>query len=135
MPATHSRPKTSTVAAPAAPSQASLFEEPVELPHGLVYKPDFLTPAEEEALLSEITRLPLNAAHFQEFTARRRVVRFGEGDYPASYGRAAEEINPRRPFPAFLLPLRSRVAQWRGLAAADFAHALVTEYQPGTPIG
>src|SRR4029078_9285898 len=59
----------------------------------------------------------------------------GEGGYPASYGPAAEETNPRRPFPDFLLPLRRRSAQWGGLDESAFPHALVTEYQPGTPIG
>lgn len=118
-----------------ASSQGSLFDVPDALPHGLVYRPDFLTVAEENALLSEIALLPLNAAHFQQYTARRRVVRFGEGDYPASYGPGAEQINPRRPFPDFLVPLRRRIAQWRGLDESAFPHALVTEYQPGTPIG
>jgi alkylated DNA repair dioxygenase AlkB len=31
--------------------------------------------------------------------------------------------------------LRDRVAAWRGLSGAEFVHALVTEYRPGTPIG
>lgn len=115
--------------------QNGLFESPGELPHGLVYQSEFLSPAEEVALLDEISRQPLNEARFQQYTARRRVVRFGEGDYPASYGATAEQANPRRPFPAFLLPLRRRVARWRGLAESDFVHALLTEYQPGTPIG
>ena len=102
---------------------------------GLLYQPDFVTHGEEAALLEQIRLLPLHEAHFQRYTARRRVVRFGEGDYPASYGAAAEEANPRRPFPEFLMPLRHKVSQWRGLPEAAFVHALVTEYQPGTPIG
>jgi alkylated DNA repair dioxygenase AlkB len=117
------------------PVQQALFELPGELPHGLICEPDFLSPAEEASLLAEFERLPFNEAHFQQYTARRRVVRFGEGDYPSSYGATAESANPRRPFPEFLQPLRQRVAAWRGLDAADFVHALVTEYRPGTPIG
>lgn len=116
-------------------SQSSLFDAPSPLPHGLVYHPDFLSVAEEDALLAEIALLPLTEAHFQQYTARRRVVRFGEGDYPASYGTEAAHINPRRPFPDFLAPLRRKVAQWRGLDESAFPHALVTEYRPGTPIG
>jgi alkylated DNA repair dioxygenase AlkB len=116
-------------------SQGALFGEVPELPHGLVYEPEFLTPAEQDALLAEIRQLPFREARFQQYTARRRVVRYGEGDYPASYGPAAEETNPRRPFPGFLKPVRRKVAVWRGLEEADFPHALVTEYQPGTPIG
>ena len=119
-----------------APSnQTSLFALPAELPHGLVYQPDFLTPDEESALLATFADLPFNEARFQQYTARRRVVRFGEGEYPDSYGEQAEAINPRRPFPDFLVPLRRRVAAWRGLPESAFVHALLTEYRPGTPIG
>jgi alkylated DNA repair dioxygenase AlkB len=116
------------------PIQQALFGLPDELPHGLIYEPDFLSRTEEASLLAEFERLPFNEARFQQYTARRRVVRFGEGDYPASYGSTAE-ANPRRPFPEFLQPLRNRIAAWRGLDAANFVHALVTEYRPGTPIG
>ena len=119
----------------AIPTQAALFEATQELPHGLVYQPAFLTTAEEATLLAAFRALPFNEARFQQYTARRRVVRYGEGDYPASYGAAAEEVNPRRPFPEFLVPLRRRVAAWRDLPENDFVHALVTEYRPGTPIG
>jgi alkylated DNA repair dioxygenase AlkB len=115
--------------------QAQLFDTPEALPHGLVYQPDFITPDEEDALLEILADLPFQEALFQQYTARRRVVRYGEGEYPASYGSEAEERNPRRPFPDFLLPLRRRVAAWRGQPEASFVHALVTEYRPGTPIG
>ena len=117
------------------PSQAGLFEQREELPHGLIYEPEFLTPAEQAGLLAESGKLPFRVARFQQYTARRRVVRYGEGDYPASYGPAAEELNPRRPFPDFLVPVRKKVAQWLGMHELDFVHALVTEFQPGTPIG
>ena len=119
----------------AAPTQAALFEPAHDLPHGLVYQRDFLTADEEATLLAEFRGLPFNEARFQQYTARRRVVRYGEGDYPSSYGPAAEEINPRRPFPRFLAPLRRLVAQWRKMPEELFVHALVTEYRPGTPIG
>ena len=115
--------------------QAQLFDAPEALPHGLVYQPDFITPDEEDALLDILAELPFQEALFQQYTARRRVVRYGEGEYPASYGSEAEERSPRRPFPDFLLPLRRRVAAWRGQPEASFVHALVTEYRPGTPIG
>jgi alkylated DNA repair dioxygenase AlkB len=115
--------------------QADLFDAPDALPHGLAYQAEFITREEEEALLAIFADLPFREALFQQYTARRRVVRYGEGEYPASYGSAAEERNPRRPFPEFLLPLRRRVAAWRGQPEASFVHALVTEYRPGTPIG
>jgi alkylated DNA repair dioxygenase AlkB len=115
--------------------QADLFATPEALPHGLVYQSDFLTREEEAHLLAEFAALPFAEAHFQQYVARRRVVRYGEGDYPASYGTEAEKLNPRRPFPEFLVPLRRKVARWRGLPESVFVHALCTEYQPGTPIG
>jgi alkylated DNA repair dioxygenase AlkB len=112
-----------------------LFDEPAALPHGLIYQPDFLTENEEKQVLAECRNLPFKEAHFQQYVARRRVVRYGEGDYPASYGNQAENANPRRPFPDFLLPFRAKVAQWLGMSEHLFVHALCTEYQAGTPIG
>lgn len=115
--------------------QIELFEQRPRLPHGLIYEPGFLTPEEQAGLLAEIRKLPFREAKFQQYTARRRVVRYGEGEYPASYGPAAEEANPRRPFPGFLVPVRRKVAEWLDMRELEFPHALVTEYQPGTPIG
>jgi alkylated DNA repair dioxygenase AlkB len=115
--------------------QAQLFDAPPALPHGLVYQPDFVTREEEEALLAVFAGLPFQEALFQQYTARRRVVRYGEGEYPASYGAEAEERNPRRAisrFPAAAADPGGRVA---GQPEAAFVHALVTEYRPGTPIG
>ena len=116
-------------------AQSQLFDVPQALPPGLAYQLNFITLDEEEALLALFAELPFREALFQQYTARRRVVRFGEGEYPASYGVAAEEANPRRPFPDFLAPLRRKVAAWRAQPEAAYAHALITEYRPGTPIG
>ena len=85
--------------------------------------------------MAEFARLSLKEALFQQYTARRRVVRYGEGEYPISYGNRAENANPRRPFPEFLLPFRRKVAHWLGMDESTFVHALCTQYQPGTPIG
>jgi len=57
--------------------------------------------------------------------ARRRVTFFGQ-----SYDRVTAG-----PLPTFLLPLRTRVAQWAGIDAEAFAMALINEYRPGSPIG
>ena len=61
-------------------AQAQLFEAPDALPAGLAYRPDFITPEEETALLTAFADLAFNEALFQQYTARRRVVRFGEGE-------------------------------------------------------
>jgi hypothetical protein len=58
-------------------TQADLFETRHELPHGLVYQPDFLTLEEESRLLAEFAKLPFKEALFQQYVARRRVVRSG----------------------------------------------------------
>jgi alkylated DNA repair dioxygenase AlkB len=116
--------------------QPELFS--AELPHGLVYCPDFLNADEEAALLGHIQELGFRQARFQQYTARRRVVRFGS-DYVPSLVQDKDEDKendfPRIDFPSFLLALRERVAAFTGIPAGRFEHGLVTEYQPGTPIG
>lgn len=112
--------------------QPGLFD--AELPHGLLYCEEFITAADEAALLAEVGRLPFRRARFQQYTARRRVVRFGSEHVP---NRIADEESdfPRIDFPPFLCALRTRVAQWTGVPAERFEHGLVTEYAVGTPIG
>jgi hypothetical protein len=53
-----------------------LFDD-APLPHGLLYRPDFLGPAEEAAILEILPSFPFQEALFQQYRARRRVVRFG----------------------------------------------------------
>jgi len=87
-------------------------------------------------LLAQFSSLPFKEAVFQQYTARGKVVRYGEGDYSASsYGNGAATANPRRPFPDFLAPLRRKVALWLDMDESQFVHALCTGYQPGTLLG
>ena len=53
-----------------------LFDAPA-LPRGLEYHPDFLTTDDEAALLRAFVDLPFHEAKFQQYTARRRVDRYG----------------------------------------------------------
>ena len=113
------------------PEQAELFGAAAPaLPEGFVYQPEFLAREMEQALLAEIARLPLEQAKYREYTARRRVAYFGH-DYDFSANRLGEAP----PIPDFLEPLRAKLARWMGIAATDFATALITEYRPGTPLG
>jgi hypothetical protein len=64
-----------------AVNQTPLFGQLDDLPHGLIYRREFLTFGEEKQLLAEFTHLPFKEAHFQQYVARRRVVRYGEGEY------------------------------------------------------
>jgi alkylated DNA repair dioxygenase AlkB len=109
--------------------EADLFGAP-PLPPGLEYHADFLSVADETTLLRAFGDLPFREATFQQYTARRRVVRFG-----LVYDADRREWLEGAPLPPWLADVRQRVALSRGLAAERFIHALVTEYRPGTPIG
>lgn len=113
--------------------QVDLFELPAQLPHGLVYRPEFITRAEENALLEAIAPLPFREARFQEYFAKRRVVHFHADASNDAYG--DDDTFSSGPLPPFLVRLQTTVAGWLGIDAASFVHALVTEYRPGTPIG
>jgi alkylated DNA repair dioxygenase AlkB len=106
-----------------------LFDAP-QLPPGLEYRPDFLDRESECALLATFATLPFREAAFRQYTARRRVVRFGRDD-----DHGARELQHNGPLPAWLADLRAKAAAVAGVDADAFVHALVTEYRPGTPIG
>ncbi len=113
-------------------NQCSLFgneEVQASIP-GLVYQPEFLNRDEELELIAIIRSLPLHAAKYKQYLARRRVVSFG-----GSYDFDTHELKPASTLDARLLPLRQRVADWRGVPAETLVHALVAEYAPGTPLG
>jgi len=110
--------------------QVDLFGGQDALPEGFVYQTDFLGRDDEASLLREIKQLALEDAKYREYTARRRVAYFGF-DYDFSTNRLGEAA----PIPAFLYPLRGRMARWMGVEEADLVHALVSEYRPGTPLG
>jgi alkylated DNA repair dioxygenase AlkB len=97
---------------------------------GYVYEPDFLSEAEEAALIEEIQTLPLQEAEYKQFRAKRRIKSYG-GRYDFSANRLLEA----EPIAAFLRPLRERVADWTGRSAEHFTQALVAEYTPGTQLG
>jgi len=117
-----------------ASGQSELFAQPQALPSGLLYCPDFIAPDEEGELLAHIASLPFKEARFQQYTARRRVVRFGEGDYLEAEPDQPTD-HPRIEFPEFLKGVRAKVAAWLDMSPGEFVHALCTEYAPGTPIG
>ena len=114
---------------PAVSVKADLFDAP-PLPRGLEYHEDFVSRADEAALCRAFAALPFREATFQQYTARRRVVRYGR-IYDADNG----EWRDGEPLPPWLAAVRQRVAAARNVAEDRFIHALVTEYRPGTPIG
>ena len=115
--------------------QAGLFEAENQLPHGLVYQPEFITREEEKALLEAIAPLPFREARFQEYFAKRRVVHFHAGAGGDSYDATDDDTFSSGPLPPFLVELQRKVASWLAIDPATFVHALVSEYRAGTPIG
>lgn len=100
------------------------------LPCGLTYEPAFLSVDEETRLVEAVRDLPLAPADYRGFTARRRIASFG-----ASYDFSARRLRPAPAMPAFLWPLRDRIAARLRVPPARVVHALVTEYAAGTPLG
>ncbi len=100
------------------------------LPAGLSYRPDFVSPHEEAELLEHIRALPLVPAPYRQYTARRRVASFG-----STYDFEAQRLSEAPDLPAFLFPLRARIACELGVRLEELAQGLVTAYDVGTPLG
>ena len=112
------------------PDQSDLFASERALPDGLVYRANFLTVEQEQALLATFSSLAFKQARYKEYTARRRVVNYGAG-----YDFETNEVTQAPAIPDFLLLLRNALAAWIDIEATDFVQALISQYQPGTPLG
>ena len=84
-------------------NQRDLFAQLPALPQGLVYQSNFVSEAEEAALLAEIRTLPLHEAPYKSFTAKRRIMSFG-----AEYDFGANQLLPGPPLAPFLFPLENQ---------------------------
>jgi alkylated DNA repair dioxygenase AlkB len=111
-------------------SQPNLFPESPAMPEGFSYRPDFISPAEEAALLARMDGLAFAPFEFHGYEGKRAVVYFGW-----SYDFSAGRLERADAIPTFLLPLRDRAAAFAGLAPGEFVHALINKYEPGAPIG
>jgi alkylated DNA repair dioxygenase AlkB len=113
------------------PAQAELFAEPHRLAiPGLRYQTDFLTAAEELALLDSMRGLELREAQYRQWRAHRRTISFG-----GKFDFTANVLLPAEPVPPFLFALRAHVAAWSGIEALQFNHVLIAEYRTGTQLG
>lgn len=99
-------------------------------PDGLSYRGDFLSPAEEAALIPAIDAVGLAPFRFQGWTGKRLTASFG---YHYDFDRAV--FGPTAPIPDFLRPVRARAAAFAGLAAEELVQALLIRYDPGAGIG
>ncbi|HEX6215576.1 MAG TPA: alpha-ketoglutarate-dependent dioxygenase AlkB [Vicinamibacterales bacterium] len=102
-----------------------LFEP--KLPSGFHYCDEFISVAEELALVRAIAGVEFSTFEMRGVVAKRRVAFFGR-----SYGEADA---PERPIPPFLFPLRDRLGKWAEVDAGAFAMALINEYREAAPIG
>jgi alkylated DNA repair dioxygenase AlkB len=96
----------------------------------MVLQAEFLTPAEEVALLALLRKVDYGSVRMHGVTAKRRVAQFGW-----HYAFQAFRLAPATPIPEEFLPLRERAAAIAGIAPAEFAEALATEYPAGAGIG
>jgi alkylated DNA repair dioxygenase AlkB len=114
-----------------APVQPLLFSDPPSAaPEGFDYRPDFISPAEEQTLVERLRGLPFAPFQFHGFEGARRVVSFGwRYDFNEGGLKRAE------PMPDWLGPLAARAAAFAGVAPDAVAHALLIEYAPGAGIG
>jgi alkylated DNA repair protein (DNA oxidative demethylase) len=101
-----------------------------DLPEGLTYVSDFVTPDEERHLLSEIEALDFREITMRGQTARRTVRMFGL-DYDYEGG----ELVPADPLPEPLEWLRWRAAALIERAPDDLVQILVSRYPEGAGIG
>lgn len=112
-------------------AQPDLFgAAPVAAIDGLRYEADFLSAAEEAELLAIVGGFTLREMRYKAYTARRRGIGFG-----GRYDFDANRLLPGAPLPESLHPLRRRAAAWAGIDEAELTHALISKYQPGTPLG
>jgi alkylated DNA repair dioxygenase AlkB len=110
--------------------QTDLFEAASEHPAGFRYAPEFISRAEERGLIAHLRQLDFKPFEFQGFLGKRRVVSFGW-----RYDFNGGGLTRTDDMPEFLLPLRKRAAAFAGLQPPDLQQVLLTEYQPGAPIG
>jgi alkylated DNA repair protein (DNA oxidative demethylase) len=135
----HARPKPQSIGDRSlrARARCSTLErmadapEPRKAPEGLVYRPDFLSDAEEDELLAVLGPLEFEEIRMKGVVARRTALRFGMGyDYTRRVA-----IAEASPFPDWLVPVRDRAGALAGIPGADLVQALVQRYPEGAPIG
>jgi alkylated DNA repair dioxygenase AlkB len=110
--------------------QAELFERAPDLPEGMRYAAELISPDEERALLELLPALHFKEFEFHGFLGKRRTVSFGwHYDFNGGGLKQAGEL------PQFLLPLRERAAEFASIEPPALEHALLIEYRPGAGIG
>jgi alkylated DNA repair protein (DNA oxidative demethylase) len=107
---------------------SSLFDAP--LIAGLDYREDFISAAEERALIGRLDELDLAPFRFQGWLGNRKTKSFGW-----RYDFDDASFTKTEPIPHWLEPLRDRAAGLAGVEPSEIHHALVARYDPGAGIG
>ena len=107
-----------------------LFESPPNLPDGFIYRPNFLSEAEERGLIGKIQNIQLTPFKYYQFTGKRRTASFGW-----QYEFGTSDITTAPEIPAFLLPLRSRAGALFNIDPNSLIQTSIVEYSTGSPIG
>jgi alkylated DNA repair dioxygenase AlkB len=110
-------------------TQLALFADPT-LPEGFRYQPGLITAALESGLVARFAELPFKPFEFQGFLGKRRVTSFGW-----RYDFNEQAMQRAAPLPEWLAEVRDLAAAFADLHPSKLAHAMVTEYEPGAPIG
>jgi alkylated DNA repair dioxygenase AlkB len=105
-----------------------LFGEP--LIAGLEYRPEFITPVEEQELIGHVGEEDLSPFKFQGWTGKRLTRTYGW-----RYDFDDRSFAPSEPIPHWLEPLREKAAVFANIAPDEFVHALLVRYDPGAGIG
>lgn len=121
-----------------AGKQSKLFDVSSQLPNGFIYRPDFVTPEEEEVLLAYIDNSDMHHGRFMVDTGperlivetKRKIIGYGWG-----YDFKHERFVPGPPLPRFLQPLARRIAKWLDISPKRMVEALINDYEPGSGIG
>jgi DNA oxidative demethylase len=97
---------------------------------GFSYAEDRVERDEEARLIAAMDAVELSPFRFQGWTGKRLTASFGW-----RYDFDDASFTKGLPIPDWLLPLRDRAADFAGIGADDFAHALLIRYDPGAGIG
>lgn len=107
----------------------TLFDITPELPDGFIYKPGFITEAEESRLVELISALELSYMKFHQYEAKRKVTSFGKG-----WSFTEQALKQGDPIPASFDFLIDRIAGLLKINKDRIAQFLVTEYPVGSVI-
>ena len=114
---------------PAVHDTADLFGEG-KLPDGFRYIPEVLSAAEEQSLVRQFEKLPLQRFEFHGYLANRRIFTFGH-----KYIFAGQKPRADARIPDYLRPLTEIAGRISERPADAFEQVMVTEYTPGAGIG